>query len=155
VFTLNLVANGDVETPAGRVTPPMRSWKANKQLPSAGKALSLPAGISRFGFAGQWLIDWDLYTVAREPQQAEIGNWAHGWNNAREMLAFRQANGRDFEERQHILRVRGAGPLRTVILPYRKGESRNDARVTRAGDALAITSGGATTLVADGFYAYR
>ena len=68
--------------------------------------------MNRLRFTGQlWKlhptvgIDWDLYTIAGEDQQAHIGNWAHAWHPSPEQGQFRKANGRPFEERQHILRV--------------------------------------------------
>ncbi|OPZ84820.1 MAG: hypothetical protein BWY76_01687 [bacterium ADurb.Bin429] len=98
--------------------------------------------MNKFGFTGASFggtkpaIDWDLYTIADETLQANIGNWA--WS--------------DFE-RQHILRLRGVGPFTTVILPVRKGAKREVA-VERDGANLRLTSGEEITLIGADFYAY-
>ena len=75
IFTLNLMAEGAVETPAGPQTPPVRTFPyAEKtsdpatQMPSAGEVFPLSPGVNRLGFTGQkWKghltegIDWDVY----------------------------------------------------------------------------------------------
>ncbi len=161
VFSLNLTAQGDVETPGGSVSPILRTYnnqwhkdQNKKELPSAGRVVPLQAGINRLRFTGQWLIDWDLYSIATEPQQVTIGNWAHNWHPAVEQHQFFQANGRDFEERQHILRIRGNGPFKVAILPHRKGERREGVKVQQRGSDLVIISGGSTTTIGDDFYAH-
>src|SRR5205807_2202624 len=70
-----------------------------------------------------------LYTITSAQQEAQVGSWAHGWHPSREQTQFAQANGREFEERQHILRIKGTGPFQVLILPYRKGQKRNDLQV--------------------------
>jgi hypothetical protein len=155
VFSLNLMAKGPVATPAGEVSPPLRSYKDDKALPSAGAVFDLPPGLNRLGFTGQWLIDWDLYTVADEAQRAHVGNWAHDWHPETEKGEFRAANKADFEERQHILRIRGEKQFQVLILPYRKGEKRDDVRVRREGETVTVSGEGQTTVVGDDYYAYR
>jgi hypothetical protein len=155
VFSLNLMAEGKVDTPAGPMSPTLRSFQRNNELPSAGKVIALRSGLNRFGFTGQWLIDWDLYTVSLQPLEAQIGNWAHNWHPLQEQSEFTQANGRAFEERQHILRIKGNGPFQTLILPYRKGQKRGDLQVKQDGAKLTIVTKDETTVVADTFYAYR
>ena len=157
VFSLNLMAEGPVETPSGKVSPPLRihprqaTTDGPGQLPSAGKVLALAPGVNRFGFIGQQFgtpqspalaIDWDLYTLSAEPQQAQIGNWAHRWHPSTEEGEFTKSQGRPFEERQHILRIRGSGPFTTVILPWRKGHQRNEARVAQQDGKIVITAPG-------------
>ncbi|HTE21306.1 MAG TPA: hypothetical protein VK689_23315, partial [Armatimonadota bacterium] len=162
VFSLNLTAQGDVETPAGKVTPPLRTFDAygnrtpdKKELPSAGKVFPLAPGLNRLGFTGQWKIDWDLYTYAEEAQQAHVGNWGHHYHPHTEQAEFEKANGRPFEERQHILRIRGSGGFNALILPYPKGKRPDDLKVTRQGAETVITGGGAETRVGDDFFAFR
>ena len=75
ISTLNLMAQGAVTTPAGAVTPVERTHTPDQnttpeKLPSAGPPFPLPAGVNKFGFTGQWRIDWDLYTEAAAPLQA-------------------------------------------------------------------------------------
>jgi len=157
VFTLNLMADGDVETPAGKVTPPPRLHNNNdrKELPSAGQVITLAPGVNRLGFTGQkWKahpsqgVDWGVFVLTAEEQQCQIGNWAHTWHPGNETGAFQKANGRAFEERQHILRVRGKGGFRALIVPYRKGEAIADLKVETEGAAVKITGGGQTTVLA-------
>jgi hypothetical protein len=155
VFSLNMTAQGDVETPAGKMSPPPRTYGPQQQLPSAGKVFELPAGPQRLSFRGQWLIDWDLWTVAEKTQQAHIGNWGHKWHPLPEQAEFAQANRRAFEEHQHLLRLKGQGPFQVLLLPYRKRERPDDLLVQQDGETLHITSGGAVTLLGDGFCAYR
>jgi hypothetical protein len=140
VMTINLMATGVVSTPAGPITPTVR-LSANTQtatvLPSVSPTIRLNAGVNKFMFTGQtWTqhptrgIDWDLYTIAGEPQQAVIGNWGHSWNPTPEMAQFQVANRRIFAESQHILRVHGNGSFWTLILPYHKGARPSDLTVT-------------------------
>jgi len=149
VLTLNLMAQGDVATPAGAVTPPPRSYfhdKEQKELASAGKVFDLTPGAHRLSFEGQWLIDWDLYLVAGEAQKAHVGNWAHHWHPSPEQAQFQKANERPFEERQHILRVRGTGPFTTVILPFRKGQ-KLEAKVAQQAGGLTVEEAGEAIVV--------
>jgi hypothetical protein len=164
VFTLNLMADGNVAAPAGAVTPPLRLHNNNdkKELPSAGPVIALAGGPNRLGFTGQvWNahpsrgIDWDVFVIAADGQQCQIGNWAHTWHPGTETGAFKQANGRPFEERQHILRIRGAGAFRVLILPRRKGDAQADATVEKAGDALKIVAGGETLVIGPNSYTYK
>ena len=146
ISTLNLMAQGAVATPAGHVAPVERIYPAVQilvpdQLPSAGRPFELPAGLNQFGFTGQWLIDWDLYTDAATPMQAYIGNWGHKNHPTGELNQFAKAQGKPFEERQHILRLRGQDKIRTIILPYRKGERPDHLAVTKQGAGTVIHSG--------------
>ena len=128
IFTLNLMAEGAVQTPAGPVAPEPRIWGYEerhgdrKELPSAGRVFALKPGVQRLGFTGQsWPahpskgIDFDVHVIADAAQEAFVGNWAHAWSGGW-AGRFRDANGRPFEERQHILRIRGEG-FRIVLVP--------------------------------------
>ena len=166
ISTLNLMADGAVQTPGGPVTPTKNSYYTritpNKsEKPSSGSVFNVPAGLQKFSFVGQtWNkhptkgIDWDLYTLSNENQQAFIGNWGHDWHGSSEMSQFQTANGRGFEERQHILRIKGNGPFQTIILPYRKGEKPSDLSVTQNGNDVVISHGSEVTRVNPSFYAY-
>ncbi len=158
VFTLNLMAEGPVGTPAGPVTPVLRSHPATaavdpQQLPSAGPPQALtPAALNLFRFTGPQFgkagesrgIDCDLYSFAPQPQQALLGNWAGNWHQ----------EVRDLKESQHILRLRGTEGFQVLLLPYRQGACREDLQVTREGDALRLNAGDETTLLAPSFYAF-
>ena len=152
IFTLNLMADGAVETPVGPQTPSERIFPyAEKpsdpatQMPSAGEVFPLVPGVNRLGFTGQiWKghpsegIDWNVYLIPDEPQQAQIGNWANQSSSSRSL--FEAAQGRPYEERQHILRVRGTGTFTTVIVPWKKGQKPDELTVTTDGGAITVKS---------------
>jgi len=125
VFSLTMMAEGPVQTPSG--------------AKAVGEGFALPAGVSRLGFAGQKFdahpqggIDWDLYVIAGEPLEAFVAEWQH---------KNRQG------ERQHILRLRGAGAFRVVIVPFPKGARPDDVAVSRAGEVIAVTMAGASARI--------
>lgn len=154
IRTFNLMAAGPVTTLAGAVTPPERTHAREShtagnpghELPSAGPVLELPGGVNRLGFTGQaWKahpaggIDFDLYLASDAATQAHVGNWAHLWHPSPEEGQFRAANQSDrFEERQHILRVRGSGPFTTLIVPWRKGHRPDGLTVSQEGGTLVV-----------------
>jgi len=140
VLTLSLMARGPVQTPAGAITPERRthpsSPKANRpdQLPSAGPPFALGPGISRLSFTGQYGVDFDVFVIAQQAQQALLGNWADTWT---------QQGIRKWEERQHILRIRGAGPFHLVLVPYRAGHRPADLKLDAADGGFVLTADGA------------
>jgi hypothetical protein len=154
ILTFNLMAAGPVSTPAGAARPPERTHarethnpgKPGHELPSAGKIFELPAGVNRLGFTGQaWKahatggIDFDLYLASDTAAQAHIGNWAHLWHPSTEQAQFRAANESErFEERQHILRIRGRGAFTTLIVSWRKGHRPDGLNVSREDDTLVV-----------------
>ena len=152
IVTLNLMAAGPVTTSVGTVQPTLRT---DPELPSSGSVYNMAAGLNRMLFQGQWLIDWDLYSLNNSGQQFLIGNWANRWTNGYNANRFQKANGVPYEERQHILRIRGNGPFRTLIMPFKKGMRPADRSVTQQGDLTVITEGGATTRVGKSFYSYQ
>jgi len=164
VVSFNLMADGPVATPAGAITPAKRTYNYNgtpKELPSAGSTFNLAAGLNRLGFTGQtWNahptrgIDWDVYLLSTEALSGNIGNWGHSWHPGAEAAEFQAANGRAFEERQHILRIKGNGTFRTYILPWRKGEKPPDLQVTASGAQVTITTGGSRLVIDDNSFTY-
>lgn len=169
VLHFNLMAEGEVGTPAGAYTPLPHVYSAQnfpdrpKEVPSVGPTFPLAAGPNQLSFAGprwgtpeapQASIDWDLYTVSTQPQEAYIGNWAHegiAWGGPE----FQQTNGRPFEERQHLLRVRGSGGFTTLILPYRKGEPPAGRTVIEQDGVLRIAWRDEETFVGPNWQAFR
>src|SRR5262249_34680653 len=127
--------------PAGEIAPTLRAYLTStgnrQELPSGGVPVSLPAGKNLFHFTGQWLIDWDLYTVTDAPQSVVIGNWAHDWHPDTEQNQFQQSQNHPFQEMQDILRLRSTGGIQFLIMPYRKGAARN-ASVTRNGSTVTV-----------------
>jgi len=157
VFSLNLMAQGAVETPAGLLTPIARLYDhygTRKEYPSAGAPFAL-GSLNRFRFTGQWTADWDLYTFSLGSQQALLGNWGHTWHPNNEQNEFRKANGRTFSETQHILRLRGTGPFRVLLLPYPKTAPRADLSVTQNNSDVVIRAGGEETIVGERHFAFR
>lgn len=156
IWSPNLMAQGPVQTPAGSMLPPPRTSGVGKQeLLSAGPVFSLSPGVDRLSFTGQdWRghptggIDWDLYLLPQEEQQAQIGNWAHTWSSC--AGEFQAAQRRPFEERQHLQRVRGTGPFTAVILPWPKGQRPEGLAVTLNGQVVVRTAAGALRLSLDG-----
>jgi len=157
IFSLNLMSQGSVETPAGPMSPAARQSVYSKgvvELPSAGPVFALGAGVQRLGFNGQWMIDWDLYTAGTEAMEAMVGSWGHDWHPGREQSEFARTNGRPFQEQQHILRLRGKDAFDVLLLPYRKGE-RREVTVRRESSNLVIASGEETTVLGEGWHAYQ
>jgi len=158
-FSLNLMSQGAVDTPAGPQDPVQRIWGYEghhgdkRELPSSGKVFALERGVNRLRFTGQeWPahatrgIDWDLDVIAPEEQQAHIGNWADAWCNSRGMSAFAATNGRPFEERQDILRIRAQSGFTVFIVPYGRGRRPEDLAVTVEAGRAAVTGGGKTVI---------
>jgi len=139
VLTLNLLAKGAVYTPAGSVIPELRTHPPAErasnldQLPSAGPVFPLPEGVSRLSFTGQFGVDFDVFVVDHELQEALLGNWADTWT---------QQSTPNWQERQHILRIRGRGPFILVLVPYRAGHRPSDLKVEAASSGVTLTAKG-------------
>ena len=138
VLTLNLMAAGVVDTPWGPVSPAERTHlqasaaKSADELPSASPPHELAPGLARFGFKGQFGVDFDVYVLSQTRQQALLGNWAVSWT---------QQMVRNWQERQHILRIRGNGPFKLAIVAYRAGQRPSDHDVTLSGNDLILSVG--------------
>jgi len=157
IVLFNMMAQGSVGTPGGAITPQV----VTGGNVTAGPSFTLSAGLNRLAFTGQtWNahptrgIDWDVYTSSAESLSGNVGNWGHTWHPNTEQVQFLQANGRAFEEHQHILRMRGSGSFRTFILPFRKGEKPGDLQVRQNGSNLEITTAGHITTINDNWYAF-
>ena len=162
------MADGPVQTPAGLMTPPLRTWgdgynnKIVHEYPSAGPVFTLQPGINSLGFTGTQFgtkdkpamgIDFDLYLVSDEapagpPRQlgGQLGRRAVQYFPAGECGGLH-------EERQHILRIRGAGPFTTLILPLRKGQ-RRVTTVRRDGALIVVAAGDERYTIADSYYSF-
>jgi hypothetical protein len=150
VWTMNLTAEGAVETPIGQQTPLLNKHPvANYDPahgPSVGPVFTLSPGVTRLGFTGAVLkahpsggIDFDVHCIAASPQQAHIGAWGCRENGA-------------VEQNQYILRVRGAGPFTTVILPWCKGAKPKGMRVTADTDGITVTTDATTVQFTESGY---
>ncbi|GAB4195258.1 MAG: hypothetical protein OHK0013_01250 [Sandaracinaceae bacterium] len=141
IASLSLMAEGAVDTPAGPFTP----RRGSEDAPSSGPVITLDPGVQRFGFRGQWGVDFDVFVhVPPMGGEALIGEWGHTTHPTREMNEFRDATGRTFEERQYILRLRSSGPFDVIIVPYRAGARPADLSLTASGGTLRLTRGGHT-----------
>jgi len=166
-MSLNLMATGLVQTPAGPIQPPIRLNTSvdgsENAYPSVSATHLLPAGVNHFQFVGQsWTqhptkgIDWDLYTVSDEDQQFVIGDWGHVWSPSVEQKQFKFANGKNYSESQYILRVHGNQDFETVLLPYRKGTDRSAVTVQQQNEGnLVIRQGLETVNVGANFYSFE
>jgi hypothetical protein len=165
IFNLHLMAEGPVETVAGAVAPREAFWDINdknkQQPPAGGAAHPMPAGLNRFGFKGQQFgkagetpaIDWDLYSLAKEARQFCVGSWGH--NNAGSQGAggaYQAANGRPYEQRQHLLHIKGAGGFTTLLVPRRKYAEA--ATVTQENESFKVRMQDGTVLLSRDGYTY-
>jgi hypothetical protein len=147
IFSLTLMASGPVQTDGGSREVPLSSAPAK---PPAAVPFALPPGVTRLGFKGQWGVDFDLFIVAQSPQQATVTGWKHFWRPPLEGFEYKQATGREFEEAQHILRLRGTGPFDVVIVPYRRGRRPPVLVLTQTLDGvLSLLRDGKTITLAD------
>ena len=161
IWTMNFMAAGPVQTPVGPLMPDLRMCLRNDlpkekgnpdpdpRLPSGGPVFHLPAGVNALGFTGEsWKghpsggIDWNLYVIPDEPQEALIGNWAV--ESGADPAAFKAAQGRNYEERQHILRLRGTGSFTSVLVPWQKGSKPSRLDVRKEGADIVVQRDGKT-----------
>lgn len=154
VLSLNLAARGAVETPAGPLAPPPVDPQRGEP-PSAGPVFALPAGWSRLGFTGQWGVDWDLHVRGTGPLLAQLGEWAHAWHPTPEADEFRRAQGRPFEERQHVLRLLGGEAFEMVMVPWRSGDSGAPVDVRQAGEVTELVRPGSRLWLRAGGHVFR
>jgi hypothetical protein len=155
VFSINLMAEGAVATPAGMIDPGVRNFNEGNSLPSAGQVFTLQPGVNSFGFTGQEAVSWNLYSITDRPQQALLGNWGHDWNPEQEKAQYAAANaGETFQENQDILRLRSNGSFTVALLPYRKGDAASPQVLTNGG-AVTVLSGAAKTVVGTDYYTYQ
>ena len=109
-----------------------------------------PAHVS---FTGPWLINSDVYTFTQAPSQTVTRAWSHQWHPSREQNEFARANGRPFEERQSILRLRTTGASTLLLLPWRKDRPRQ-VSVRNEGARTTISWNGATAAIDPDCYSY-
>jgi hypothetical protein len=87
-------------------------------------------------FSGAWLIDWDLCSLTAEQAGTVMRSWSHNWHPNREQNEFAKANGRPFEEKQSIFRLRTTGTSTLLLLPRRKDDPRGAALQTSGTHAV-------------------
>jgi hypothetical protein len=90
------------------------------EWPARPETAPFPAQSLLLSFAGQWGVNFDLILTPVAPVEVALSQFAHGYHPATEKAQFRQATGRDFEERQVTLRVKvPAGKFSATIQPRR------------------------------------
>lgn len=140
ITTFNVQARGEILGPAGPVAIDEGRLYADpgteaKHLPFTRPALSLKSGVNRFFFTGQHDVDCDVFTLATDAE-ATLGNWGvRVYGGIPTGLGAEEA-----VMRQHILRVRSAGTLTTVLAPYRRTEKRTPLVASREGDTTILRS---------------
>ena len=113
----------------------------------------LAPSLAPFRLTTPWLINCDLYAFTAAPAQTVIREWSHQWHPNREQNEFAKANGRPFEERQSIFRLRTTGTSTFLLLPWRKDHPR-DASVHHDGVRTTISWNGATAALDPDCYSY-
>eukprot|EP01137_Pigoraptor_chileana_P005299 Opistho-2@48187 len=147
-------ASGEMETPAGPMTPPPRFYSrddTSSELPSATPAASFPAGeYRRFGFSGNQFplhraggIDFDVHVDAGnavDAPQFVVGAWSTQALSGREDYESDHLRGDTYRDRQSVIRVRSrASSLGTVFLPVEKGSFAAAGVVRRAPCGTLVT----------------
>lgn len=118
IQTMNFLAKGRVEWLDRRIAPterthPAAEHKSGMELPSADAKLELRTSLNRLGFSGKYPIDWDVYVSGADSREGLIGNWA---------VRPQSPVVVDKDERQQILRIRGTGSFRTLIVAWPRGK---------------------------------
>lgn len=118
VFLLNLMNEGVIQAPDG--------------AKNVGDCFTIPAGVTKLHYTGQAFrrhpaggIDWDLYVVTDDPQEAFIAQYAH--KNV-------------MPETQSILRLKGTGPFQVIIVAYTKGTQLPPVSVTRQNGRILVST---------------
>jgi hypothetical protein len=146
VLTLNMAAEGEVATPAGKIAPPPRTHprtshdpdNTEHERPSATPPFDLSPGVNRLGFTGAHGVDWDVYVLGGTDREALLGNWA---------VTLWGGHAKQRLERQHILRLRAGGPFTTVITPWRRGEKPAGLQVEEEAAAVVVTTDSDSTRI--------
>jgi hypothetical protein len=119
-----------------------------------GSSVSLSQGLNRFGFTGQWGVDFDVYVSSSETKEAKIGQWSQPWHPSPEKWWYQHVIGKPFEETQYTLRVKGKNDFQTLILPFKAGERPADLSVTQDGENYIVRYSGKTTTMGQNFSSY-
>jgi len=160
ILTWNLMAQGPVLTPVGIYTPIERlnRWDIDSKLPSSGPDYGLSPGLNLFRFTGhRWPkhlaggVDARVWIKSPEGRFL-IGNWGHDRHPSPEMAQFNAANGRPFEEKQHILRVIGKNAFESLLVTHDKGVDFNQVRVTEETCGTRVRSTDASLCISPSGY---
>ncbi|MCL2120564.1 MAG: hypothetical protein FWH27_19295, partial [Planctomycetaceae bacterium] len=163
IYTLPMMATGDVMTPVGAVTPRYTfSTSDNLTYPAGGDVYPMKAGFNKFEFTGQQFgpendpaiaIDWDFYDISTTGREFSIGGWSHNTCTSTGTGIFQNYNKRPFEQTQSILRIKGSGNFKTLLVPRRKGTQA--PAVQMDGETIVIsTINGDTTRINNTNYSY-
>jgi hypothetical protein len=165
IWSLPLMTEGTVYTPAGSVTPVRKIYDYNgkKELPQATTEQRIGPGINRFIFTGQqWPmhptrgIDCRLYTFSESPLSFSMSEWGTVWQNSQEQQDFFYSNNKTYQETQQIIRLKSLQPFYAVLLPYRKGSNPYAESVKQAGGKrMLISRQQDDVIVAPGYYGIK
>jgi hypothetical protein len=134
IWSMLLMSEGTVQTPAGAITPNERIHNGNtlQQLPEGSPARTLQKGIQRFSFTGQaWPVEmhstrginFDLYTVSPISTEFSLAQWTTTWQNSIEAQEYNLTMKKPYSEAQQIIRVKSKSPFFHLLIPYKKGEA--------------------------------
>lgn len=170
IWSMLMMSEGAVRTPAGLITPEKRIYDNNKrkELPRASPVKELSPGLNRFVFNGQqWPahpangINWELYTLSSSNMQFTVAEWGTTWQNTIETNEFKATNKRAYSEEQQIIRLHSDKPFFNILLPYVKGEnpyqesvksiSPNSVLVEQQGNDIIISPDYYVAKTKDGF----
>ena len=168
VMTLPMMAIGDVTVTLADgqlfdISPKEKFFNSTGDpnangTPSGGTSYQLKPGLNRFQFTGQQFgtennkkpaIDWDLYIVSDGNQEFCIGNWGSNKSGmAVDFAGMQLSDGSwvdSYQQRQHLLRVKGTNNFYTVIVPRQRGAETSE--VTLNGNHLTVSVNGETTVI--------
>lgn len=125
-----MMSTGMIKTPVGSIEPHLKihNNQDRKELPEGTAAKPIAPGWNTFEFNGQsWKkhpangINWNLYTYTSGTSSFSLAHWGTTWQNTHETTDFYQANQKDYQEDQQIIRIKYNNVLSSVIIPQWKG----------------------------------
>jgi hypothetical protein len=166
IWSMLFMSQGDILTPAGRVTPPKRKHDnaGFKEFPAASAETEIKSGWNTFQFSGQdWSkqlhpsggIDWYLYSFNRNNTTFTTSEWSNFWQNDIESREFEGMYKKPYEESQQILRIKGGSQFFTVILPYNKDEDIHDNVQTEDKGKLTVPVGNKIVTLSENYYYFE
>jgi hypothetical protein len=134
IWSMLLMSEGAVQTPAGAITPVERLHNGNsiQQLPEGTPVKPIQKGLQRFSFNGQtWPaemhstkgINFDLYTISAASSEFSLAQWTTTWQNSIEAQEYMQTMKKPYSEAQQIIRIKSTSPFFHILIPYKKGEA--------------------------------
>jgi hypothetical protein len=140
--------NNAVTTPSGSYT--VTAADDPSQPPGNASVVTLSAGVAGLTFQGQtWNshtsggINWKVFFNSSEAKSFSAGAWGNLWNNDKEQIQYRTANGvGTYRERLTEPRVKGNEDFNQLIVPYRKNFDVTGLTVTTNGATWRVEHAG-------------